>query len=79
MEQSYKEGGRSSSLQTVMEFNQGVSGRKRKQEGMFVNFKKLETLPDNKLLNSLDLKLTKYSKYVNGYELICNKYDITKR
>lgn len=39
----------------------------------------IENQPDKKLLNSLNLKLTKYSKYVNGYELICNKYDITKR
>ena len=45
MEQS-KEGGRSSP-QTVMEFNQGVSGCKRKREGTFVDFKKLETPPDN--------------------------------
>ena len=48
MEQSFKEGGRSSP-QTVTEFNQGASGgsRKRKREGTFIDFKKLETPPDN--------------------------------
>ena len=48
MEPSFKEGGRSSP-QTVMDFNQDVrvSGRKRKREGTFVDFKKLETPPDN--------------------------------
>ena len=53
MEKSCKEGGRSSP-QTVMEFNQDtqgvsdrVSGRKRKREGTLVDFKKLETPPDN--------------------------------
>ena len=45
MEQS-KEGGRSSP-QTVMEFNQGAPSWKRKQEGTFIDFKKLETPPDN--------------------------------
>ena len=48
MEPSFKEGGRSSP-QTVTKFNQGVSGRQRKQEGTFVDFKKLETPPDNDL------------------------------
>ena len=46
MEQPFKEGGRSSP-QNVTEFNQGLSGCKRKQEGTFVDFKKLETPPDN--------------------------------
>ena len=54
MEQPFKEGGRSS-LQTVMDFNQVPSvddgkenqSRKRKREGIFVDFKKLETPPDN--------------------------------
>ena len=46
MEQSFKEGGRSSP-QTVTEFNQGAPSQKRKQEGTFINFKKLETPPDN--------------------------------
>ena len=45
MEPSFKEGGRSS-LQTVTEFNQGASW-KHKQEGTFIDFKKLETPPDN--------------------------------
>ena len=47
MEKSFKEGGRSS-LQTVMEFNQGASGSpKQKRKGTFIDFKKLETPPDN--------------------------------
>ena len=46
MKQSFKEGGRSSP-QTVTEFNQGAPSRKRKLEGTFINFKKLETPPDN--------------------------------
>ena len=54
MEKSFEEGGRSSP-QTVMEFNQVPSvndgnenrSRKRKREGTFVDFKKLETPPDN--------------------------------
>ena len=48
MEPSSKEGGRSS-LQTVTEFNQGASSGnwKRKQEGTFINFKKLGTPIDN--------------------------------
>ena len=48
MEKSFEKRGRSSP-QTVMEFNQGASSgsRKRKQEGTFIDFKKLETPPDN--------------------------------
>ena len=54
MEQSFKEGGRSSP-QTVMDFNQVApfaddgknQSRKRKRKGTFINFKKLETPPDN--------------------------------
>ena len=53
MEPSFKEGGRSSP-QTVTEFNQ-VSlndngknrNQKRKREQTLINFKKLETPPDN--------------------------------
>ena len=50
IEPSSKEGRRSSSPQTVMEFNQDVSfndngswNQKRKREGTFIDFKKLET------------------------------------
>ena len=47
MAPSFKEGGRSS-LQTDTEFNQGASGScKQKRKGTFINFKKLETPPDN--------------------------------
>ena len=56
MEPSFTEGGISSSLQTVMGFNQvfvddndGKQNQnwKRKQEETFINLKKLETPPDN--------------------------------
>ena len=39
----------------------------------------IDTLPDRDLLNSLDLKLTKYSKYVNGCKSLKNKYGINYR
>ena len=39
----------------------------------------VDSLPDKDLLNSLDLKLTKYSKYVNGSKSLKNKYGINNR
>ena len=56
MEPSFKEGGRSSSPQTVTEFNQvsvddndGKQNQnwKHKREGTFIDFKNLEIPPDN--------------------------------